>query len=237
MYEDKIINLNVSGKKTSVSSSVLYQLDYFKNYFERWDGNGELFVNCDYKLFNQLINCVRIPNYTVPLKYIDNINNIKQFYGFKEIGPNSKKKMLVVKKLVKDIDFDFIMRNEYSDYYISDLEFYASEHYSKAYHETYITDYHHRYHKFLYVDFIGSKFFFNDVFGDPVTSRYRYRDETQKCFFTCPINKKFIELFQGGFKIIIKDKHCDSETDRYMYRYFGTHLGDCKIIFYLKLKQ
>lgn len=64
-----IIGLNVRGNMIMTEKSTIEQLDYFKNKLERWTENStELFVDCDYKTFEHILNLLVTPNYIIPNK-------------------------------------------------------------------------------------------------------------------------------------------------------------------------
>ncbi len=85
MDSDKsIVTLNVEGTRMQISASLLKDLEYFESLLTRWKSDGgEIFVDCDYKLFKHLINTIRIPQYVIPAKHVFNVKKLQEYYGMK----------------------------------------------------------------------------------------------------------------------------------------------------------
>lgn len=87
------ITLNVRGTIIIVGKSTLEQLDYFKTKLKRLSSGelktpsetqNEIFVDCDYKIFNHILNFLTIPKYDVPDKYLHNVQASLDFYSPKK---------------------------------------------------------------------------------------------------------------------------------------------------------
>lgn len=81
----KLIKLNVRGTSRTVEKSIIEQLDFFKNEMDRWTNNPtKLFINCDLKTFDHILNFLTVSNYIIPDKYAYNAQIFLDFYSPKK---------------------------------------------------------------------------------------------------------------------------------------------------------
>ena len=90
-----IIKLNVRGRQIQTLKDTLMNLNYFKNYFERWDNSEEIFIDCDPKIFNHLLNLISLPKYEIPINKKTNVEHLMDYYN----SIKSRKKLLYTENL------------------------------------------------------------------------------------------------------------------------------------------
>lgn len=84
MSSDKV-TLNARGILVMVGKSTLEKLDYFKDELEKWSKTkADIFIDCDSKIFTHVQNCLAIDNYTIPAKYVHDVQTFLDYYSPKK---------------------------------------------------------------------------------------------------------------------------------------------------------
>ena len=85
------IILNVSGNKIITTQQTLLKITYFNSILTRWQNNEDIFVDCDYELFNKFLHFVR---FSLPINNMD-LKVLCDYYGY-PFGDYKKYKSLKV---------------------------------------------------------------------------------------------------------------------------------------------
>lgn len=75
--------LNIRGQQITIKTSTLCQIPYFESILQRWNHSEEIHVDvCNRKLFEIFLDYVMIPKYLIPLKYLENVSVLCEYFNY-----------------------------------------------------------------------------------------------------------------------------------------------------------